>query len=107
MVIVPQPSGVVATFTPGNYSVILIAHKLAAALAAGCPMILKGAEGVPECRRPYRRVLAGGRHPRSACLFWHSARRRRSPTILKIIGRESPDIHEMDGGQLATGEASG
>ncbi|MER9083170.1 aldehyde dehydrogenase family protein, partial [Mesorhizobium sp. M0895] len=37
--IVPEPLGVVAAFTPWNYPAVLIARKLAPALAAGCPVI--------------------------------------------------------------------
>ncbi|RWK13732.1 aldehyde dehydrogenase family protein, partial [Mesorhizobium sp.] len=40
--IAPEPLGVVAAFTPWNYPAVLIARKLAPALAAGCPVILKG-----------------------------------------------------------------
>ncbi|MER9083164.1 aldehyde dehydrogenase family protein, partial [Mesorhizobium sp. M0895] len=37
-----------AAFTPWNYPAVLIARKLAPALAAGCPVILKGAEETPS-----------------------------------------------------------
>ncbi|WP_026187692.1 NAD-dependent succinate-semialdehyde dehydrogenase [Ensifer sp. BR816] len=46
--VVPEPLGVVAAFTPWNYPAVLIARKLAPALAAGCPVILKGAEETPS-----------------------------------------------------------
>ncbi|CAH2406765.1 NAD-dependent succinate-semialdehyde dehydrogenase [Mesorhizobium ventifaucium] len=46
--IFPEPLGVVAAFTPWNYPAVLIARKLAPALAAGCPVILKGAEETPS-----------------------------------------------------------
>ncbi|WP_050579028.1 aldehyde dehydrogenase family protein [Sinorhizobium medicae] len=46
--IVPEPAGVVAAFTPWNYPAILNARKLSAALAAGCPVILKAAEETPS-----------------------------------------------------------
>ena len=44
----PEPVGVVAAFIPWNYPVILGARKLAAALGAGCCVILKGAEEAPS-----------------------------------------------------------
>lgn len=44
----PEPVGVVAAFTPWNYPAVLNARKLAAPLAAGCPVILKGAEETPS-----------------------------------------------------------
>lgn len=44
----PEPIGIVAAFTPWNYPAVLNARKLAAPLAAGCPVILKGAEETPS-----------------------------------------------------------
>lgn len=46
--IVPEAIGVVAGFTPWNYPAVLNARKLAAGLAAGCPVILKAAEETPS-----------------------------------------------------------
>jgi succinate-semialdehyde dehydrogenase/glutarate-semialdehyde dehydrogenase len=46
--ILPEAIGVVAAFTPWNYPAVLNARKLAAPLAAGCPVILKGAEETPS-----------------------------------------------------------
>ncbi|QRM32855.1 aldehyde dehydrogenase family protein [Microvirga sp. VF16] len=43
-----EPAGVVAAFTPWNYPAVLNARKLAPALAAGCSVILKGAEETPS-----------------------------------------------------------
>lgn len=42
-----EPIGIVAAFTPWNYPAVIAARKLAAALAAGCPVVLKGAEEAP------------------------------------------------------------
>lgn len=46
--IVPEAIGVVAAFTPWNYPAVLNARKLAAPVAAGCPVILKAAEETPS-----------------------------------------------------------
>lgn len=43
-----EPIGPVAAFTPWNFPVMLAARKLAPALAAGCPVILKPAEEAPS-----------------------------------------------------------
>ncbi|MUZ75502.1 aldehyde dehydrogenase family protein [Agrobacterium vitis] len=43
-----EPAGTVAAFTPWNFPAVLIARKLAPALAAGCTVILKGAEETPS-----------------------------------------------------------
>ncbi|MCP1838615.1 succinate-semialdehyde dehydrogenase/glutarate-semialdehyde dehydrogenase [Bradyrhizobium sp. USDA 4524] len=47
-IIVPEAIGVVAGFAPWNYPAVLNARKLAAPIAAGCPVILKAAEETPS-----------------------------------------------------------
>ncbi|MFW6336117.1 MAG: aldehyde dehydrogenase family protein, partial [Phycisphaeraceae bacterium] len=44
-----QPIGVVAAISPWNFPLMLSARKVAPALAAGCPVILKPAERTPLC----------------------------------------------------------
>lgn len=44
---VRQPAGVAAAITPWNFPVSMIARKAAAALAAGCAMVIKPAEQTP------------------------------------------------------------
>jgi acyl-CoA reductase-like NAD-dependent aldehyde dehydrogenase len=43
------PIGVVGAITPFNFPLNLVAHKLAPALAAGCPVVLKPATQTPLC----------------------------------------------------------
>ncbi|MEU9015314.1 aldehyde dehydrogenase family protein [Streptomyces sp. NPDC048479] len=45
--IVKEPAGVVAAITPWNYPLYLIAAKAAAALAAGCTIVLKPSQDAP------------------------------------------------------------
>jgi succinate-semialdehyde dehydrogenase / glutarate-semialdehyde dehydrogenase len=45
--VLKEPVGPVAAFTPWNFPVIQIARKLAAALAAGCSIIVKAPEETP------------------------------------------------------------
>jgi succinate-semialdehyde dehydrogenase/glutarate-semialdehyde dehydrogenase len=45
--VVNEPVGPVATFTPWNFPLIAIVRKLAAALAAGCTVVVKGSEETP------------------------------------------------------------
>jgi len=45
--LVPAPVGVVAAFTAWNFPAVLVTRKLGAALAAGCPVVLKAAEEAP------------------------------------------------------------
>ena len=45
--VVTEPVGVVAAFTPWNFPVLTPARKIAAALAAGCSIIVKASEETP------------------------------------------------------------
>lgn len=45
--VLPEPVGVVAAFTPWNFPAFLPARKIAPALAAGCAVVLKAAEETP------------------------------------------------------------
>ncbi|WP_036594764.1 NAD-dependent succinate-semialdehyde dehydrogenase [Ottowia thiooxydans] len=45
--VLPQPLGPVAAFTPWNFPALLPARKIAPALAAGCTMVMKPAEETP------------------------------------------------------------
>jgi len=49
MAVIYQPVGVVAAFSAWNFPALLPARKLAAALAAGCAVILKPASEAPAC----------------------------------------------------------
>ena len=48
-IVIRQPVGPVAAFSPWNFPVYLLAKKLAPALAAGCSFIAKPAEETPGC----------------------------------------------------------
>ena len=49
MSVILQPVGVVAAFSAWNFPALLPARKIAAALAAGCSVILKPASEAPAC----------------------------------------------------------
>ncbi|WP_217915435.1 aldehyde dehydrogenase family protein [Miltoncostaea marina] len=46
-VIVREPIGVVGAISPFNFPLNLVAHKVAPAIAAGCPVVLKPASATP------------------------------------------------------------
>ena len=48
-IVVHEPVGVVATFTPWNFPLYLLCKKVAAALAVGCAVISKPPEETPGC----------------------------------------------------------
>jgi len=52
-----EPVGPVATFTPWNFPIYLLAKKVAAALAAGCSVISKPAEETPGSARALAKAL--------------------------------------------------
>ena len=47
--VVKQPVGPVAAFSPWNFPIAQAVRKIAAALAAGCSIIIKGPEETPAC----------------------------------------------------------
>jgi succinate-semialdehyde dehydrogenase/glutarate-semialdehyde dehydrogenase len=47
LVVVKQPIGVCAAITPWNFPLAMITRKVAPALAAGCPVVVKPAEQTP------------------------------------------------------------
>jgi acyl-CoA reductase-like NAD-dependent aldehyde dehydrogenase len=53
------PVGVVAAISPFNFPLNLVAHKLAPAIAAGCPVVLKPASQTPASALLLAELLAG------------------------------------------------
>ncbi|MBF0304023.1 MAG: NAD-dependent succinate-semialdehyde dehydrogenase [Alphaproteobacteria bacterium] len=47
ILVLKQPIGVVASITPWNFPIAMITRKVAPALAAGCPVVIKPAEDTP------------------------------------------------------------
>nr|MDT0662565.1 NAD-dependent succinate-semialdehyde dehydrogenase [Micromonospora sp. DSM 115978] len=47
ILVLRQPVGVVAAITPWNFPAAMVARKVAAAMAAGCPSVVKPAEATP------------------------------------------------------------
>jgi acyl-CoA reductase-like NAD-dependent aldehyde dehydrogenase len=54
------PIGVVGGISPFNFPLNLVAHKVAPALAAGCPLVLKPASQTPLSAIALRELLVGG-----------------------------------------------
>lgn len=55
--VIHQPIGPVAAFSPWNFPTTIPARKIAAALAAGCPVIIKPAEETPASCLALARAL--------------------------------------------------
>lgn len=60
------PAGVVAGITPFNFPLNLVAHKVAPALAAGCPIILKPASSTPLSSLELAKIIAKTNLPAGA-----------------------------------------
>ena len=69
--VVKEPVGIVAAFTPWNFPVNQIVRKVASALAAGCSIIVKGAEDTPaSCAELVRAFVDAGAPPGSVNLVF-------------------------------------
>lgn len=85
-----EPIGPVAAFTPWNFPVMLAARKLAPALAAGCPIILKPAEEAPSACLAMVKAIQDAGFPAGVIAAVTgdpakiSARLLASPTIRKV-----------------------
>ncbi len=60
------PAGIVAGITPFNFPLNLVAHKVAPAIAAGCPIILKPASSTPLSALELARILDETELPKGA-----------------------------------------
>lgn len=88
--VVPQPVGPVAAFSPWNFPLYLMAKKIAPALAAGCPVISKPPEETPACVGALMRCLADAGIPDGVMQMVHgvpdtvSRQLLASPVIRKV-----------------------
>jgi succinate-semialdehyde dehydrogenase/glutarate-semialdehyde dehydrogenase len=64
--VIRQPVGPVATFTPWNFPIYLLAKKVSAALAAGCTVISRPPHETPGCATELFRCLADAGIPRAS-----------------------------------------
>jgi succinate-semialdehyde dehydrogenase/glutarate-semialdehyde dehydrogenase len=89
-IVIPQPVGPTATFTPWNFPIYLLAKKVAAALAAGCTVISKPPEETPGCTGALARALDDAGIPKGVFQLVHgvpdavSRQLIGSPVIRKI-----------------------
>ena len=60
------PKGLCSFITPFNFPINLIAYKVAPAIAAGCPFIIKPSEKTPICALEFGKILASSDIPKDA-----------------------------------------
>lgn len=69
--VIHQPVGPVATFTPWNFPIYLLAKKVAPALAAGCTVISRPPHETPGCATELFRCLADAGIPKGVAQLVH------------------------------------
>jgi succinate-semialdehyde dehydrogenase/glutarate-semialdehyde dehydrogenase len=69
--VIRQPVGPIATFTPWNFPIYLLAKKVAAALAAGCTVISRPPHETPGCCTELFRALADAGIPNGVAQLVH------------------------------------
>ncbi len=118
-IVIKQPVGPVASFTPWNFPVYLMAKKLAAALGAGCSVIAKPPEETPGCTSAVIQALADAGLPAGVAQLVYgvpdmvSRQLIASPTIRKVSFTGSVPVgkHLMrlaaDGAKRVTMELGG
>lgn len=62
--VVKTPIGVVAAISPWNFPLVLAVRKIAPALAAGCPVILKPASATPLCTVAFAEACVAAKLPK-------------------------------------------
>lgn len=63
--VIKVPVGVTAAISPWNFPLILSVRKVAPALAAGCPVILKPASQTPLCNLAFAECCAAAKLPKN------------------------------------------
>jgi succinate-semialdehyde dehydrogenase / glutarate-semialdehyde dehydrogenase len=62
--VIKTPVGVVAAISPWNFPLVLAVRKIAPALAAGCPVILKPASATPVCAALFAECVDAAKLPK-------------------------------------------
>src|SRR4029077_15471144 len=80
--VIRQPVGPVATFTPWNFPIYLLAKKVSAALAAGCTVISRPPHETPGCATELFRCLADAGIPKGVAQLVHGDANLISETLI-------------------------
>ena len=95
------PIGVVGAISPFNFPLNLVAHKLAPAIAAGCPVVLKPASQTPLSAHRARRAAARRvRAPARAPQRRHRRRRHRRQRARRPPRHRDDHLHRLARGRL-------
>jgi succinate-semialdehyde dehydrogenase/glutarate-semialdehyde dehydrogenase len=98
--VIREPVGPVAAFTPWNFPINQAVRKVSAALCTGCSVILKGPEDTPgSCAELVRAYLDAGVPATSSATC--SASRPTSRTTSSRTRYPQGDVHGLDPGRQA------
>jgi glyceraldehyde-3-phosphate dehydrogenase (NADP+) len=89
------PAGVVVGITPFNFPLNLAVHKIAPAIAAGCPIVVKPAEQTPASCLRLAEILDGTAWPKGALSVVPAARE----VADRLITDERPAVLSFTGSQ--------
>jgi len=78
-----EPVGVVAAITPFNFPLNLVAHKVAPAIAAGCPVVLKPAGTTPVTAAILAEIIDSTDLPKGAFNLVHGSGSKIGKQIVK------------------------
>ncbi|HXG99023.1 MAG TPA: NAD-dependent succinate-semialdehyde dehydrogenase [Sphingomicrobium sp.] len=81
-IVIRQPVGPTATFTPWNFPIYLLAKKIAAALAAGCTVISRPPQETPGCTGELFRALGDAGIPAGVAQLVHGQADLVSTTLM-------------------------
>ena len=104
-IVIREPVGPVAAFTPWNFPINQAVRKVSGALAAGCSVILKGPEDTPaSCMELVRAFLdAGVPGGVIGLVFGHPA--EISEYLIAASGDPQGHLHRLDAGRQAARRA--
>ena len=96
---IARPLGVAAQIIPWNFPLLMLAWKIAPALAAGNTVVLKPASTTPLTALPVRRRLRAGRPAAGRRQHHHRRRARSGCTSSTHPGRRQGRVHRLDRGR--------
>ena len=102
MLVIKQPIGVCAAITPWNFPIAMITRKVAPALAAGCPVVVKPAEADAAVGAGAGRTGAARRHARRCAQRDHGRCQeldRGRQGAVRVRHRAPPVVHRVDRGR--------
>ena len=103
-IVIRQPVGPTATFTPWNFPIYLLAKKVAAALAAGCPVISRPPQETPGCTGELFRALADAGIPAGVAQLVHGKADLVSDDADRLAGHPQGQLHRLGPGRQASDE---